>query len=223
MSNVNVVHKRRYAKMLEHGRAPIINTLSSLIQVTEFLLKKYGISLKILLFQSGLCVKVCHVYCVLLQSGLKPFSVSSKQWWRLWELLCSVFQPGLWVISIACLVIQKWIWKKSGMSPNTTWLVLKRKEYSVATICRGPARLSLGFFKPSLSFSETQWWRSGVNDWLSPRGSCSGHDGCDAQFAATTTDGYRSGRDSATPTPANSHPGCPSTSWDRPHQSGYIF
>ena len=41
-----------------------IDTLSSLIQVTGSLLKRFGISTQILLFQPGLEVKVCHVcYC----------------------------------------------------------------------------------------------------------------------------------------------------------------
>ena len=70
--------------------------------------------------------------CLLLQPGLKPFFVTSKQCWchcYIYRgLLCSVFQPGLWVIGMACLVIQTCFWKKFGMSPNTTWLVLKRKE-----------------------------------------------------------------------------------------------
>ena len=30
---------------------------------------------------------------------------------------------------MACLTIQTCFWKKLGMFPNTTWLVLKRKEY----------------------------------------------------------------------------------------------
>ena len=71
--------------------------------------------------------------CLLLHPGLKPFLFTWKQWWCHCYinrgLLCSVFQPGLWVNGMACLVIQTCFWKKSGMSPNTTWLVLKRKEY----------------------------------------------------------------------------------------------
>ena len=70
--------------------------------------------------------------CLLLHPGLKPFLFTWKQWWCHCYinrgLLCSVFQPGLWVNGMACLVIQTCFWKKSGMSPNTTWLVLKRKE-----------------------------------------------------------------------------------------------
>ena len=73
--------------------------------------------------------------CLLLHPGLKPFLFTWKQWWCHCYinrgLLCSVFQPGLWVNGMACLVIQTCFWKKSGMSPNTTWLVLKRKEYIV--------------------------------------------------------------------------------------------
>ena len=73
--------------------------------------------------------------CLLLHPGLKPFLFTWKQWWCHCYinrgLLCSVFQPGLWVNGMACLVIQTCFWKKSGMSPNTTWLVLKRKEYLV--------------------------------------------------------------------------------------------
>jgi len=72
--------------------------------------------------------------CLLLHPGLKPFLFTWKQWWCNCYinrgLLCSVFQPGLWVNGMACLVIQTCFWKKSGMSPNTTWLVLKRKEYA---------------------------------------------------------------------------------------------
>ena len=72
--------------------------------------------------------------CLLLHPGLKPFLFTWKQWWCHCYinrgLLCSVFQPGLWVNGMACLVIQTCFWKKSGMSPNTTWLVLKRKEYT---------------------------------------------------------------------------------------------
>ena len=70
--------------------------------------------------------------CLLLHPGLKPFLFTWKQWW--WDcyinrgLLCSVFQPGLWVNGMTCLVIQACLWKKSGMSPNTPWLVLKRNE-----------------------------------------------------------------------------------------------
>ena len=71
--------------------------------------------------------------CLLLHPGLKPFLFTSKQWWCHCYinrgLLCFVFQPGLWVNGMACLVIQTCFWKKSGMSPNTTWLVLKRNEY----------------------------------------------------------------------------------------------
>ena len=70
--------------------------------------------------------------CLLLHPGLKPFLFTWKQWWCHCYinrgLLCFVFQPGLWVNGMACLVIQTCFWKKSGMSPNTTWLVLKRKE-----------------------------------------------------------------------------------------------
>ena len=70
--------------------------------------------------------------CLLLHPGLKPFLFTWKQWWCHCYinrgLLCSVFQPGLWVNGMACLVIKTCFWKKSGMSPNTTWLVLKRKE-----------------------------------------------------------------------------------------------
>ena len=40
----------------------LAHTLSSLIQVTGFLLRRYGISPKILSFQPGLGVKVWHVY-----------------------------------------------------------------------------------------------------------------------------------------------------------------
>ena len=71
--------------------------------------------------------------CLLLHPGLKPFLFTWKQWWCHCYinrgLLCSVFQPGLWVNGMACFVIQTCFWKKSGMYPNTTWLVLKRKEY----------------------------------------------------------------------------------------------
>ena len=71
--------------------------------------------------------------CLLLHPGLKAFLFTWKQWWCHCYinrgLVCSVFQPGLWVNGMACLVIQTCFWKKSGMSPNTTWLVLKRKEY----------------------------------------------------------------------------------------------
>ena len=70
--------------------------------------------------------------CLLLHPGLKPFLFTWKQWWCHCYinrgLLCSVFQPGLWVNGMACLVIQTCFWKKSSMSPNTTWLILKRKE-----------------------------------------------------------------------------------------------
>ena len=76
--------------------------------------------------------------CLLLHPGLKPFLFTWKQWWCHCYinrgLLCSVFQPGLWVNGMACLVIQTCFWKKSGMSPNTTWLVLKRKEYFMQAI-----------------------------------------------------------------------------------------
>ena len=79
--------------------------------------------------------------CLLLHPGLKPFLFTWKQWWCHCYinrgLLCSVFQPGLWVNGMACLVIQTCFWKKSGMSPNTTWLVLKRKEYLIFTLQRG--------------------------------------------------------------------------------------
>ena len=72
--------------------------------------------------------------CLLLHPGLKKFLITSKQWWChgyiYRALLCFVFQPGLWVNGTACLVIQICFWKKFGMSPNTTWLVLKRKEYA---------------------------------------------------------------------------------------------
>ena len=71
--------------------------------------------------------------CLLLNPGLKPFLITSKQWWcncYIYRgLLCSVFKPGLWENGLACLVIQTCFWKKFGMSPNTTWLVLKRREY----------------------------------------------------------------------------------------------
>ena len=74
--------------------------------------------------------------CLLLHPGLKPFLITSRQWWchcYIYRgLLCSVFQPGLWVNGTGCLEIQTCFWKKFGMSPNTTWLVLKRKEYSWA-------------------------------------------------------------------------------------------
>ena len=106
-------------------------TLSSLIQVTGSLLKRFGISPQILLFQPGLWVKVCFVYyCTLvwnlffLLESIDDVIVTSTE-----GFLFSVFQPGLWVNGMACLVIQTCFWKKSGMSPNTTWLVLKRKEY----------------------------------------------------------------------------------------------
>ena len=70
--------------------------------------------------------------CLLLHPGLEPFLFTWKQWWCHCYinrgLLCSVFQPGLWVNGMACLVIKTCFWKKSGIS-NPTWLVLKRKEY----------------------------------------------------------------------------------------------
>ena len=48
--------------------------------------------------------------CLLFQPGLKTFLVTSKQLWCHCYIymyyMCSVFQPGLWVISMACLVIQ---------------------------------------------------------------------------------------------------------------------
>ena len=71
--------------------------------------------------------------CLLLHPGLKPFLFTWKQWWchcyiNRW-LLCSVFQPGLWVNGMACLVIQTCFWKKFGMSPNTTWHELKWRKY----------------------------------------------------------------------------------------------
>ena len=87
--------------------------------------------------------------CLLLHPGLKPFLFTWKQWWCHCYinrgLLCSVFQPGLWVNGMACLVIQTCFWKKSGMSPNTTWLVLKRKEYT-----------NLGTFKIEQLFLQCQ-------------------------------------------------------------------
>ena len=43
-----------------------LHALSSLIQVTGFLFKRYWISLQILLFQPGLWVKVWHVYYYIL-------------------------------------------------------------------------------------------------------------------------------------------------------------
>ena len=68
--------------------------------------------------------------CLLLQPGLKHLIVTSEQWWChcyiYRELLWSVFQPGLWVFGMTCLVIQTCSWKKFGMSPNTTWLLYWR-------------------------------------------------------------------------------------------------
>ena len=64
----------------------LAHTLSSLIQVTGSLLKRFGISPKILLFQPGLEVKVCHVcYCnlvlnlsLLLQSNVDVIVTSTE-------------------------------------------------------------------------------------------------------------------------------------------------
>ena len=75
-----------------------IHIYSSWIQVTGLLIKTHWIFLKILLFQPGLWVK--SLPCLQFQPGLKPSLVTSKQKWchchinR--ELVCSVFQPGLW-------------------------------------------------------------------------------------------------------------------------------
>ena len=111
-------------------------TLSSLIQVTGFLLKRWNFPQNPFIPAWSLSKSLL---CLLLHPGLNPFLFTWKQWWCHCYinrgLLCSVFQPGLWVNGMACLVIQTCFWKKSGMSPNTTWLVLKRKEYSPLEKC----------------------------------------------------------------------------------------
>ena len=102
----------------------LISTLSSLIQIKGFLLKINGITPA---WSWGKSLP-----CLPLQPGLKPFFVTSKQCWchcYIYRgLKCSVFQPGLWVNGMACLLIQTCFWNKFGMSPNTIWPLLQRKE-----------------------------------------------------------------------------------------------
>ena len=119
-------------KPMSRNIFPISDLIGSCwIQATGLLFKTHRMFPQILLFQAGLWEK--SLPCLQLQPGLKPFLFTSMQWWchcYIYRgLLCSVFQPGLWVIGMACLLIQTCFWKKFGMSPNTTWLVLKRKEY----------------------------------------------------------------------------------------------
>ena len=94
---------------------PALSTLSSLIQVTGFLFKRYWISHKILLLQPGLWLSK-SLPCLLLHPGLKPFLITSKQWSCICyinrRLLVCVFKPGLWENGLACLVILTCFWKK---------------------------------------------------------------------------------------------------------------